>query len=319
MMKTKLLAMILTASVALPALADRPGFGGGRPGPGHGGPGRPGPGGPGGNPGGNPGWSNPGPGHNPGGNPGWTNPGRPGPGWGGPGRPGPGHNPGWNNPGRPGPGWGGPGRPGPGHNPGWNNPGRPGPGWGGPGRPGPGHNPGWNNPGRPGPGWGGPGGRPGWSRPGWRPGRGWGDWRPGPRPDFRPGWGHNRGWGRPAYWRPARRGPVWFPPIFLPMPVPSEGFQSLCEGNFVGAFGERDAYIALRTDGYNIDGSLAITDPDASYRLSGSCNDDGDGSAEVMMNLNGGAPYIGQIYVADDGEVYFEGSQGSINFALKRQ
>lgn len=291
MMKTKLLAMILTASVALPALADRPGFGGGRPGPGHGGPGRPGPGGPGG------------PGHNPGGNPGWNNPGRPGPG--GPGH-NPGGNPGWNNPGRPGPGHGGPGRPGPG----WGGPGRPGPG--------PGHNPGWNNPGRPGPGWGGPGGRPGWSRPGWRPGRGWGGWRPGPRPGFRPGWGHNRGWGRPAYWRLPRRGPV-FPPIFIPMPVPSEGFQSLCEGNFVGAFGERDAYLALRSDGYYLDGSLAITDPDSSYRVSGACNDDGDGTAEVTMNLNGGAPYVGQIYVADDGEVYFEGSQGSINFAFKRQ
>lgn len=96
--------------------------------------------------------------------------------------------------------------------------------------------------------------------------------------------------------------------------------MSLCEGNFVGGFnGDRDAYVALRTDGYNIDGQMTLTYPDASYRISGTCSDDGDGSAEVTINLNGGAPYVGQIYVADDGEVYLEGQQGSMEFALKRQ
>ncbi len=102
--------------------------------------------------------------------------------------------------------------------------------------------------------------------------------------------------------------------------MPVDGFESLCDGNFVGVFGsDRDAYMALRSDGYYVDGSLVITDPDGQYRVSGTCQDDGDGTAEVTINLNGGAPYVGQIYIAEDGEVYFEGEQGRITFELKRQ
>lgn len=207
------------------------------------------------------------------------------------------------------PGHGGPGHGGPGHG----GPGHGGPGFGGPGHGGPGH--GWHNPGWGHPGWGHPG-HPGWGpRPGWRPGHG-----PG-RPGWNPGWGNGH-WGRPGRWRFPHHGFGWYPPVFIPLPPPpSDAGDFLCYGNFVGVFGQdRDAYLSMNTENYDVDGSLTVEDPEATYEVDGTCEQVGD-AADVSISLDGGQPYVGQIYRADDGQVYFEGTQQGtgINFSLQRQ
>jgi hypothetical protein len=95
----------------------------------------------------------------------------------------------------------------------------------------------------------------------------------------------------------------------------------LCYGNFVGVFGaDRDAYLAMDTEGYDVDGTLVIQDPEAVYDVNGSCEQVGE-AADVRISLNGGMPYVGQIYRADDGQVYFEGEQQGtgIRFVFQRQ
>ena len=103
--------------------------------------------------------------------------------------------------------------------------------------------------------------------------------------------------------------------------TPHTAGDFLCYGNFVGVFGtDRDAYLAVNTDGYMVDGNLVIEDPEAMYDVSGSCEQVGE-AADVRISLNGGQEYIGQIYRADDGQVYFEGQQPGtgIRFVFQRQ
>ena len=73
-------------------------------------------------------------------------------------------------------------------------------------------------------------------------------------------------------------------------------------------------------NGYLVDGELVLQDPDQTYTMRGTCEQVGD-TADVEFSLNGGAPYVGQIYEADDGQVYFEGQQNgsNITFVLQRQ
>ena len=103
-------------------------------------------------------------------------------------------------------------------------------------------------------------------------------------------------------------------------PPPSRDF--LCQGNFVGVFGkDRDAFLNMSSRGNgDVDGFLSLVDPDANYTVDGYCEQKGD-YADVEISLNGGQPYEGQIYVADDGEIYFEGEQDgtNISFVLHRE
>lgn len=103
--------------------------------------------------------------------------------------------------------------------------------------------------------------------------------------------------------------------------MPSNGYESLCQGNFVGVFGnDRDAYLSLDSGGFSVRGTLVLQSPDATYRVDGSCQDNGD-SAEISIALDGGHQYVGQVFVAEDGEVYMEATQGgsNITFEMKRQ
>ncbi|MGZ3700679.1 MAG: hypothetical protein ACXWSD_02790 [Bdellovibrionota bacterium] len=189
----------------------------------------------------------------------------------------------------------------------------PGPGFGGgghPGGPGPGFGP---HPGGPGPGFG--------PHHGWGPHPGWGAGHGPGRPGWNPGWGNGH-WGRPGGWRYPHHGFGWYPPVFIPLPPPpAEYGDFLCYGNFAGVFGaDRDAYIQLDTQDEYVNGSLVIEDPEASYRVTGTCEQVGE-VADVSISLNGGQPYVGQIYRADDNQVYFEGTQAgsNIHFTMQRQ
>ncbi len=84
---------------------------------------------------------------------------------------------------------------------------------------------------------------------------------------------------------------------------------------------DRDAFLSLDSGGFSVRGTLFLQAPDATYRVDGSCNESGDSSAEIAFAIDGGQQYQGQIYVADDGEVYLEASQNNSPFtlSLKRQ
>ena len=112
--------------------------------------------------------------------------------------------------------------------------------------------------------------------------------------------------------------------MFIPAPAPPST-DYLCRGNFVGGFsGDRDAYLAFddtRGDS-SVYGTLVLEGPEARYNISGSCERTGDGYANVSIVLiPGSEPYNGEIYDADDGQVYLEATQDSTGakFTLQRQ
>ena len=109
--------------------------------------------------------------------------------------------------------------------------------------------------------------------------------------------------------------------MFRPLPPPPMEGDYLCYGNFVGVFGaDRDAYISMNAQNDYVQGTLVIEDPETTFNVSGTCEQVGD-AADVSISLNGGQPYVGQIYRADDNQVYFEGSQfgTNIRFTMQRQ
>ncbi|MGZ3731652.1 MAG: hypothetical protein ACXVCG_20685, partial [Bdellovibrionota bacterium] len=213
----------------------------------------------------------------------------------------------------PGPGPGPHPGPGPGPHPGPGPGPQPGPGPGPHPGPGPGPHPGPGPGPHPGPGPG-PGPGPHHPFPGPHPGHG-----PGPHPGPHPG----HGWEHPGYWHhPHFHGIGWYPPMWIPAPPPPSS-DYLCRGNFVGYFGaDRDAYLALDDSSGELHGRLYLESPEATYRVRGVCEQTSDLYANFEFTLvDGGEPYVGTIYEADDGQVYIEGTQDGTNakFVLRRE
>jgi len=68
-------------------------------------------------------------------------------------------------------------------------------------------------------------------------------------------------------------------------------------------------------------GTMYLEEPETTYNVEGGCEQTGDEYANFWFTLvPGGLPYYGTIYMADDGNIYIEGTQDQTGtkFVLRR-